>query len=51
MFVRCSVIRTPYSAAQSLVDALPRLYMQVSQPGTERKACIKVFSCCQGYAI
>jgi len=25
--------------------------MQVWQPGTEREACIKVFLCCQGYAI
>jgi len=30
---------------------MPRLHMQVCLPGTERKAYIKVFSCCQGHAI
>jgi len=30
---------------------MPRLHMQVCQPGTERKVCIKVFLCCQGHAI
>jgi len=30
---------------------MPHLYMQVSQSGTERKVCIEVFLCCQGYAI
>jgi len=27
---------------------MPRLHMQVWQPGTERQACIKVFSCYLG---
>jgi len=26
---------------------MPRLHMQVYQPGAEREACIKVYSCCQ----
>jgi len=30
---------------------MPRLHMQVWQPGTERRACIKVLSCCQARAI
>jgi len=31
---------------------MPRLHMQVRQPGTERNACIKVFFlCCQVHAI
>jgi len=28
-----------------------RLHMQVWQPGTDRKTCIKAFSCCQGHTI
>jgi len=30
---------------------MPRLYMQVWQPGTERKACIKLLLSCQGDEI
>jgi len=30
---------------------MPRLHMQVWQPCTERKSCIKVFLCCQSHAI
>jgi len=30
---------------------MPRLYMQVWQPGTEKKAFKKVLSCCQARAI
>jgi len=30
---------------------MPRLHMQVWQPGTERKACKNVFLCCQAGAI
>jgi len=30
---------------------MPRLHMQVWQPGTGRKACIKLFLCCEGHAI
>jgi len=33
------------------LSLMPRLHMQVSQPGTERKASIKVFSCCQARAV
>jgi len=30
---------------------IPRLHMQIWQPGTEQKACQKVFYCCQARAI
>jgi len=33
------------------LGTLPRLYMQVCQPGTEMKASKKVLSCCQARAI
>jgi len=42
----CSFIHRVYSSS-----LMPRLYMQVWQPGTERKASIKVFLCCQRHAL
>jgi len=33
-----------------ILNLILHLYMQVGQSGTEQKACIKVFLCCQGYA-
>jgi len=30
---------------------MPRFTCRFDNPGTERKACIKVFLCCQGHAI
>jgi len=34
-----------------ILKLMPRLHMQVCQPSTERKSCIKAFLCCQSRAI